>query len=284
MIKVTADSTCDLTPELLRELDVTLTPLAVLVGEESFHDGVDITPADVFRYVEQDKKICKTAAVNVYEYHRLFEQLLETYDAVIHINISAEFSSCHQSAALSAKSFNNVYVVDSRNLSSGSGHIVYLAAQMAKQNIQAEEIVRRLEDIIPRVDASFVIDKLDYLYKGGRCTGLEAFGAKLFQLKPCIEVYNGKMTVGKKYKGSFDRSLENYIKDKLKDIDDIDLTRVFITHPACGEETVDKVRELVKSLADFHEIIETRAGCTISCHCGPYTLGILFIRKTPKAI
>ncbi len=284
MVKVTADSTCDLTPRLLRELDVTLTPLAVMVGEETFHDGVDITPADVFRYVEQEGKSCRTAAVNVFEYHRLFEELLETYDAVIHINISAEFSSCYQNAALAAKSFENVYVVDSRNLSSGSGHVVYAAAEMAKRGLPAEEIVTKLNEMIPRVDASFVIDKLDYLYKGGRCTGLEAFGAKLFQLKPCIEVHAGKMTVGKKYKGSFERSLENYVKDKLRDLDDIDQSRVFITHPACSAETVLRVRELLEANANFEEIIESRAGCTISSHCGPYTLGILILRKTPKQI
>ncbi|MCE5234835.1 MAG: DegV family protein [Clostridiaceae bacterium] len=284
MVKVTADSTCDLTPELLRALDVTLTPLAILVGEQTFHDGVDIVPADIFRYVEKEGKPCSTAAVNVYEYHRLFEELLETYDAVVHINISAEFSSCHQNAALAAKSFENVHVVDSRNLSSGSGHVVCLAAEMAKKGIPAPEIVKALEDVIPRVDASFVIDKLDYLHRGGRCTGLEALGAKLLKLKPSIEVHGGKMTVGKKYMGSFERSLENYVKDKLKDIEDIDLRRVFITHPACPAETVERVRELVRSLASFEEIIETRAGCTISSHCGPDTLGILFIRKTPKAI
>ena len=284
MIKVTADSTCDLTPEILSKLNVTLTPLAIMVGEETFRDGVDIHPADVFRYVEQDGKTCKTAAVNVYEYHRLFEELLETYDAVVHINISAEFSSCYQNASLAAKSFENVYVVDSRNLSSGNGHVVYAAAEMASKGMSAPEIVERLSDLIPRVDASFVIDKLDYLHKGGRCTGLEAFGAKLFQLKPSIEVYSGKMAVGKKYKGSFDRALENYVKDKLKDLDDIDQTRVFITHPACAPETVEKVRELIKSLANFQEIIETRAGCTVSSHCGPYTLGILFLRKTPKQL
>lgn len=284
MIKVTADSTCDLTPEILSKLNVTLTPLAIMVGEDTFHDGVDIHQEDVFRFVEQEGKTCKTAAVNVYEYHRLFEELLETYDAVVHINISSEFSSCYQNASLAAKSFENVYVVDSRNLSSGNGHVVYAAAEMAKLGMSAPEIVEKLNDLIPRVDASFVIDKLDYLYKGGRCTGLEAFGAKLLQIKPSIEVFDGKMVVGKKYKGSFDHALESYVKDKLKDLDDIDQTRVFITHTACAPETVENVHELIRTLANFQEIIETRAGCTVSSHCGPYTLGILFLRKTPKQL
>jgi DegV family protein with EDD domain len=214
MIKITADSTCDLSTQILEDMNITLVPLLVLIGEEVFYDGADITPADVFRHVEEGKT-CKTAAVNTYEYECFFDELSPKYDAVIHICIGSGFSSCYQNAALAAESFKNVYVIDSQNLSSGSGHVVYEAALMARDGASAEEICHTLVDLIPRVDASFVIDRMDYLYRGGRCSGLEMLGAKILNIKPCIEVTNGKMTVGKKYKGSFDRCLEQYVRDRL---------------------------------------------------------------------
>ncbi len=282
VIKITADSTCDLSPEILNTMNITLVPLHVLVDDKAFQDGVDITPAQIFRYVGEEGKICKTAAVNVYEYESLFAELSSEYEAVIHISISSDFSSCYQNAVLAAQSFPNVYVVDSRNLSTGSGHIVYDAALMAKEGLQAKEILRRLEETIPKIDASFVIDRLDYLRRGGRCSGVEAFGATLLRIKPSIEVIDGKMKVGKKYRGSFDRCLEQYLKDKLSNRQDIDKSRIFITHPMCSEQTVAKVKEAIHRYADFEEIIETRAGCTISSHCGPDTLGILFKRKNRK--
>ncbi len=279
MIKITADSTCDLSPEILAELDITLAPLGVVVEDTTYHDGVDIFPADVFRYVDTEGKTCKTSAVNVFEYDSLFRQFASEYDAVIHVCLGSGFSACYQNARVAAEEFDNVYVIDSQNLSTGSGHIVYEAARMAKDGLTAPEICARLEDLVPRIEASFVIDRLDYLYKGGRCSALAMLGANLLQLKPCIEVIDGKMTVGKKYRGRFDHCLEMYVQDRLTGRDDIVYDRVFITHPMCSPETVEKVRETVKRLAPFVDIIETRAGCTISSHCGPNTLGILFIRK-----
>lgn len=282
IIKITADSTCDLSPGILNAMDITLVPLYIFVDDKAFRDGVDITPADIFRYVDEEGKTCKTTAVNAYEYECFFAELAQKYKTIIHICIGSNFSSCYQNATLAAKRFQNVYVVDSRNLSSGSGHIVYDAAWMAKNGVESEEICRRLEDSIPKVDASFVIDRLDYLHKGGRCSGLEAIGAKLLQIKPCIEVLGGKMKVGKKYRGSFERCLENYIKDRLFGKHDIDYSRVFITYPMCSAQTVAKVRDMIRSYADFEQIIETGAGCTVSSHCGPNTLGILYKRKNRK--
>lgn len=282
MIKITADSTCDLSPEIINAMDITLAPLHILVDGEEFSDGVDITPADLIRYVEKDGKICKTTSVNVYEYEKLFAEISDKYRAVIHICISSFFSSCYQNAILAAQKFDNVYVIDSKNLSSGSGHIVYDAALMARDGLEPEDICRMLEESIPRVDASFVINCLDYLHKGGRCSGLDAIGAKLLQIKPCIEVISGKMTVGKKYRGSFERCIEQYVKDKLQDKESIDYSRIFLTHCMCSEETVNKVKELIRYYADFEQIIETSAGCTIASHCGPSTLGILFKRNHHK--
>lgn len=282
MIKITADSTCDLSPEILNAMGITLIPLCILVDDKAFRDGVDIIPADIFRYVDEEGKTCKTAVVNVYEYELFFTELSPKNEAVIHICIGSGFSSCYQNATQAAQNFENVYVVDSRNLSSGSGHIVYDAASMAKDGVEPKEICRRLEETIPRVDASFMIDRLDYLHKGGRCSGLEAIGAELLQIKPCIEVVDGKMKVGKKYRGSFERCLRHYVKDRLYIKQDIDYSRVFITHPMCSAQTVATVREVICQYAHFDEIIETRTGCTIANHCGPNMLGILFKRRSRK--
>ena len=279
MIKITADSTCDLTPELLSAMDITIVPLNIQVDEQTFRDGVDIMPADIFRYVDTEGKTCKTAAVNIYDYQCCFETLSPQYEAVIHLCISSDFSSCYQNARIAAEAFPNVYVVDSRNLSTGHGHAVYDAALMAREGRGVQEILRALEQLIPKVEASFVIDRLDYLRKGGRCSALKAQGARLLRLKPCIEVIDGKMTVGRKYRGNFDKCLEIYVADRLAGRTDIDDSRVFITHPMCSPQTVDIVRKAVEKYGNFREIIETRAGGTISCHCGPNTLGILFKRK-----
>mgnify|MGYP000913108501 CR=1 FL=1 len=279
MIKITADSTCDLSPDILQTFDISVIPLSIIVGDKPFKDGQDITPADLFRYVDVEGKECKTAAINIYEYQCRFAELAPKHEAVIHICISSEFSSCYQNASLAAQKFPNVYVVDSRNLSSGSGHLVYDGALMAREGIKAPEIYRALNSLASKVEASFVIDRLDYLSKGGRCSALTAQGAKLLRLKPCIEVIEGKMTVGKKYRGSFEKCLVKYVRDRLNKRTDIDYSRVFITHSMCSRETVALVKETILQHADFQEIIETKAGCTISNHCGPNTLGILFKRK-----
>ncbi|QBK27016.1 DegV family protein [Ureibacillus thermophilus] len=282
MIKITADSTCDLSPEIIKQFDISLIPLHVLIDDEDFRDGIDIEPKDIFRYVGQEGKSCKTAAVNTFEYENFFKEFSPKYDAVIHISLGSGFSSCYQNAKIASEQFDNVYVVDSQNLSTGSGHIVYEAALLAQGGVQAEEIVKHLEELVPKVDASFVINTMEYLRKGGRCSGVEAFGATLLRIKPSIEVVGGKMIVGKKYRGNFDRCIVNYVKDRLENNDDIDYSRVFITHSYCSPETVQKVREAVETYAKFDEIIETTAGCTISTHCGPNTLGILYKRKSKK--
>lgn len=281
MIKITADRTCDLSPEILKDMDITTVPLYVLIGDEVYQDGEDITPAEIFQYVSEGKT-CQTTAVNIYEYESLFAKFSPKYEAVIHISLGSDFSSSCQNAVLAAQNFPNVYVVDSCNLSTGSGHLVYEAALMAREGLPAQEICRRLGELIPKVDASFVIDRVDYLHRGGRCSGIEALGAALLRIKPSIEVIDGKMKVGKKYRGSLERCLEHYVKDKLSNIQDLDESRVFITHSMCSEQTVAKVKEAVRRYANFEEIIETKAGCVISSHCGPNTLGILFKRKNKK--
>nr|WP_122013215.1 DegV family protein [Maliibacterium massiliense] len=281
MIKITADSTCDLSTELLQAWDITLAPLAIVVEDDVYRDGVDITPKEIFALSEAGK-VCKTAAVNVAEYTAFFETFLGKYDAVIHINIGQSFSSCHQNAVLAAASLQHVYVVDSANLSTGSGHLVLDAAAMARRGASARQIVDALERTKSLIDASFLIDSTTYLYRGGRCSGVENVGARLLHIKPCIEVRAGVMRVGKKYRGRFDRALVQYVKERLAGVEGIDDSRVFITHSPCDQETVANVRAAVAQYGHFQQIIETDAGCTVSSHCGPNTLGILFKRTCPQ--
>lgn len=279
MVKITADSTCDLSREITAELGVDIIPLHVLIDGIDYRDGVDISSDDIFRLVDTEGKTCSTSAANIHEYETFFSQFADKHDAIVHICIGSNLSSSFQNASMAAMGFKNVFIVDSANLSSGSGHLVYDAALLAKDGLDAQGIVDALEKTKPMVDASFVIERMDYLHKGGRCSGIELFGANLLKIKPCIEVRDGKMGVGKKYRGNFDRCLEHYVEDRLEDIASIDTERIFITHPACPPEIVEGVKESIRKRADFRQVIETRAGCTISSHCGPYTLGILFKRK-----
>lgn len=278
-IKITADSTCDLSPELIHKYDIEIIPLCVIKEGQPYRDGVNITSKDIFEHVENGGELCTTSALNVSEYQEVFAELSPKYDAVIHIGISNGFSSCIQNATIAAGEFGNVYAVDSRNLSTGSGHVVIKAAELAQSGMAPQEIVDYLNEFTARVEASFVIDKLDYLKKGGRCSSLAVLGANLLNLKPCIEVRDGAMHVAKKYKGSFEKCLLRYVKDRLEGRTDIDTGRIFITHPACSDEVVEMVRQEVEKIMHFDEVLITRAGCTVSSHCGPNTLGILFVRK-----
>lgn len=278
-IKITADSTCDLSPELVEKYGIEILPLYIIKDGKSYRDMLDIAPQDIFAHVDSGGAITTTSAINVDDYTEYFRPLSEQYDAVIHINISAGFSSCNQNANIAAEEFDNVYIVDSRNLSTGIGHVVIEAAIMAQNGASPEEIVEAMKTLVDKVEASFVVDKLDYLRKGGRCSALAALGANILSLRPCIEVKDGKMGVGKKYRGKFDACVEKYVNERLEGRTDIVTDRIFITHTPCDKKIVDMVRKTIKKHMEFTEIIETTAGCTVSSHCGPNTLGILFIRK-----
>ena len=278
-IKITSDSTSDLSPALLEQYDITVLPLYVTMGEQTCRDGVDARPEDLFAYVERTGSLPTTAAVNVADYHDCFAQFSPRHEAVIHITISSDFSSCYQNACVAAEGFSNVYVVDSRNLSTGHGLVVLEAALAAQRGEQPEAIVAHLNEVASQVEASFVVDKLDYLVKGGRCSSAAALGANLLKLKPCIEVVDGRMKVGKKYRGNYDKVLLQYVRERLDGRDDLALDRIFVTHTPCRPETVEAVKAEIQTYAPFSEIIETTAGCTISSHCGPNTLGILFLRS-----
>ena len=278
-IKILSDSTCDLPQEVLEKYNITMMPLSVIKDGEQFTDGVTITPAEIFNHVAAGGDLCSTAAVNIGEYEDFFAKYAKDYDGVIHINISAEFSSCHQNACLAAADFENVRVVDSRNLSTGQGLVVLKACELAASGKDLDQIAEQLRDFTNKVEASFLLDRLEYMVKGGRCSATAALGANLLNLKPCIEVKDGKMGVVKKYRGNYAKCLSSYVKDRLAERDDIDKGILFVTHTPVSEECFQAVEATVAQYNDFKSTYWNEAGCTVSCHCGPGTLGVLFVRK-----
>ena len=279
-IKITADSTCDLSPELIAANNISITPLTVDKGGQLFRDGVDIQPADIFAHVSGGGAICSTAAVNVYDYQTLFRELSQEYDAVVHITIGSDFSACYQNACAASEDLDNVYVVDSRNLSTGHGHVVMEACRLAKEwDGDVAVMCEQLREFTGRVVASFLLDRLDYMAKGGRCSTVTALGANLLKLKPCIEVIDGKMVVVKKYRGRYDKCLTDYVHDRLAGRDDILRDILFITHSPVKPDEMAAVQAAVQQCDPFENVYDTDAGCTVSCHCGPGTLGVLFVRK-----
>lgn len=278
-IKITADSTCDLSPALLKEHDITLAPLTVVKDGTHFTDGVTITPQDIFAHVAAGGSLCSTAAVSIGEYQALFGRFAGKYDALVHITIGSKFSACYQNACLAAAEFPNVRVIDSQNLSTGQGHVVLEACLRRNTCGSPEALCRELQDLTGKVEASFLLSRLDYMVKGGRCSSAAALGANLLNLKPCIEVRNGQMLVVKKYRGPYAKCLATYVRDRLADRSDLRRDRLFITSTPVDPACMTAVREAVSQYGHFQEVLETSAGCTVSCHCGPGTLGVLFIRK-----
>ena len=278
-IKILSDSTCDLSARLLQENDITLVPLTVVKGDEQFKDGVTITPADIFSHVAQGGALCSTAANSIGEYAELFERFSPEYDGVILVTIGSGFSTCYQSACLAAEDYSNVRVIDSQNLSTGQGLVVLKACELAKTADDLDVLADTLRAFTAKVEASFLVDKLDYLVKGGRCSAAAALGANLLNLKPCIEVREGKMMVVKKYRGKYDKCLAGYVRERLENREDLDHGTLFVTKTVVSDECYAGVMEAVHTYDEFENIYETTAGCTVSCHCGPGTLGILFVRK-----
>ena len=277
--QITSDSTCDLSPELLQRYNIRLLPLYVNMDGKTLRDGVDVRPDDIYAHVSAGGGLPKTAAVNLADYVRMFTELSAQNDFVIHICISLDFSCCYQNAKLAAADFDNVYVVDSRNLSTGHGLVVLEAERMARAGMAPDEIVAALQELTGRVEASFILDRLDYMKMGGRCSAVTLLGANLLKLRPCIEVKDGKMGVGKKYRGSYVKCMEHYVRDRLENCDDLLYDTIFITHTPVPQEILDTVHRTVRECGDFKHIYETNAGCTISCHCGEGTLGVLYLHK-----
>ena len=278
-IKITCDSTCDLPEEIYAKYDVEKIALSVTLGDDQYRDGVNITAPELFAYVKETGTLPKTSAISMGEYLDVFGKYVAADYTVIHISLSSNLSASHQNALLAAQELGHVYVVDSRNLSSGSGHLVIEAAEMAQQGMEAEAIVARLNEMKERLDVSFVLQTLEYLQKGGRCSSVTALGARALQLRPEIRVSDGGMGVGKKYRGSMEKSVLDYVRGRLEGRDDVDTRRIFVTHSHMDPAVVSKVIALVKELHPFEEVIESSAGCTICSHCGPNCLGVLFFKK-----
>lgn len=280
-ILLSADSTCDISGELLESTGAKLFPLHIILGDKSYKDGVEIKPDDIYANFKATGKLPKTSAVNVQEYIDRFKPYIDDGYDIIHINLGSALSSSFQNCTAAAQKLGHIYPIDSCNLSSGSGHLVIEASKLIRQGLPAGEISQQLKALVPKCHASFVIDKLDYLRAGGRCSTLAMLGANLLRIKPSIYVDNkdGSMTVGKKYRGTLEKVLVTYVHEKLSQYDKIRDERIFVTHAGIDEKYVNIVREEVEKLHFFRNIYVERASCTISSHCGPGTIGILFMTE-----
>ncbi len=279
-IHIIADSTCDLSPEQIGQYHIQIIPLYVTINGKSYQDGIEIKAEDIFRHVTDGGDLPKTAAIPVGTYAQLFDEALKEHDTIICLSIGSKFSSCYQNACIAAEGNERIAVVDSANLSTGFGHVVLQAAKKAAEGLSHTEIASYLrENVIPKVDASFIIDRLDYLHKGGRCSTVAVLGSNMLKLKPCIVVQDGEMRVAKKYRGNYTACVTQYVNDRLSDADALQKDLIFITHTRAEQGAVDAARAAVCAHNKFDSIVETVAGCTVSSHCGPNTLGVLFIRK-----
>ena len=281
-IKIISDSTADLPKELLEKYDIEVIPLSVTLGENTYKDGVDICAQDIFDFYNSNKILPKTSAVSVLEYTEIFAHWVEKGYDVIHFTISSTMSSCYQNACIAAVELGHVWSIDSANLSSGIGLQVVLAAELAAKGESAEVIAREIAEAKTRVDASFILNQLEFLHKGGRCSGVAALGANLLKLKPCIEVVNGAMKVGKEYRGAYEKCALEYVKDRLEGNDNIESDIIFLTYTGVDEKLLKEIEKEIKKHHKFHTIIVNNAGSTITGHCGPGTFGILYFRKENK--
>jgi len=282
MIKIISDSTCDLSPELIEKYNISILPLHVILGEDERLDGVNITPDELYLWSDTNKTTPKTSAPSIEDAVELFKPIIEAGDEIIAFSISAEMSTSNNCMILAADELDagdKVTVIDSASLSTGIGLLVVEAAIMASMGHSRSTISARIEELKPLVRASFVVDTLTYLHRGGRCSGLAAMAGGMLKLHPRIFVENGKMDAGKKYRGKYSEIVLHYAKDMEADILNSRKDRVFITHSGIDESVIDSVREYLESLNYFDEVLITRAGSVVSSHCGYGTLGVLFISK-----
>ncbi|MCR4879626.1 MAG: DegV family EDD domain-containing protein [Bacilli bacterium] len=280
-IAVSAESTIDLPKNLLQKYQINTLPFTVLLGEEAGYDG-EITPEIIFDYVDRTSVLPKTSAVNEFQYEEYFKSLKKDYDAIVHISLSSEISSSCQNATNVAKNMKDVYVINSKSLSTGIALLAIYARQLVDSGLAAKEVADKVSKRVPAVQASFVLNTVDYLYKGGRCSSLQRFGVNLLRIKPQIIVKkDGTMASGSKYRGKNREVVEKYCLDTLKEFNTPCKDIVFITHSSASQDMVDTARDILERKG-FKEIIETKAGATISSHCGPKCLGILYFNDGSK--
>jgi len=275
-IAISAESTIDLQQDLLDKYDIKVIPYTVILGNEEAIDGV-ITPQKIFDFVKQTNILPKTCAINEEQYYNFFNGMLKDYDAVIHFTLSKEISSTYNHAVDASKKLKNVYIINSASLSTGIALLAIKARELAEKGTTVETIVQTCTNLTEKVSASFILDKLDYLHKGGRCSGVALLGANLFSIKPQIILANGKMIVGKKFLGKWDKLIGKYCEETLKAASSYDLEHAFITYTSASPECVMVARKALEAKG-FKNIHETHASATITSHCGPNTLGILFIK------
>ncbi len=276
-ILISADSTCDLNSTLLQENHIAVTPLYVYFGQEERRDGIDCSPEEIFAYTRQTGKLCTTAAVSIGDYESFFAEMCGRYDAVIHFTISSEMSSCYQNACAAAEAYaGKVRVVDSRSVSAGIGLQVLRAAEDRDAGLSADEIYTRAMERRSRVCITFVLDTLEYMHKGGRCSTVAALGANLLRLRPCIETVDGRMQVGKKYRGTLQKVIKDLIHDHLQGRSDIRADVSLIPNSLTDPATVEMVVSELSAMQGFGRIENCPLGATVVCHCGPDTLGIVF--------
>lgn len=279
-VKIIADSTCDLSPELIRLHDIAVIPLYVTLGDESRKD-TEITMEEIFAYTDRTKQTPKTSAITIGDFTDAFRPFIEAGQDIVYVGISSKFSSTVASAVIASADFpaGRIEVVDSRNLSTGIGLLLLLAGELAEQGMGAAETASRLRAAAPKVRASFVIDTLLYLYRGGRCSAVQMFGANALNLKPSIVVQDGEMRPDKKYRGSMLRCAEKYASDVLAGAGNADRRHAFVTYSPSEPDIVDAVRSLVEGSGLFGEVSLTSAGCVVTSHCGPNTIGVLYMEK-----
>ena len=280
MIRIFADSTCDLSEELISRYQITILPLHVVLGETEYLDGSEITPDEIYAWSSENKLPPKTSAVSMETVGKAYASALNAGDEIISFSISSDMSTTANVMRLTAQELDaeeRITVIDSMNLSTGEGLLVVAAAEMAQKGMSRSEIEQKICSLRPLVRASFVVDTLTYLHRGGRCSGLAALAGGALKLHPRIAVSDGKMAPGKKYRGAMGKTILVYAKDMEEELLQAQPAHVFITHSGCPQAEIDAVKAYVESLNRFEEIHVTRAGGVISSHCGPGTLGVLFI-------
>jgi EDD domain protein, DegV family len=278
-VKIVADSTCDLNAELLKRYDIEVIPLNVNLGDQSYLDGVTVHTPDLFEYYNKTGKLPTTSAPTPAYYEDFYRRWTDEGCEVVHFSISSELTVTPNIAKMAAEKFGNVYPVDSRNVSSGMGIMAVKAAELRDAGVPAAEIAKTVAAMAGKVRTSVVISTLLYMYKGGRCTGLQALGANLLNLKPGMDVLNGKLELTRKYRGALEKVLCQMVEDKLKGADDIDLSRIMIINYDVKDSTIEAVKAKIREYQDFQEIIVNDCGCSVSVHCGPGTLGIIYMVK-----
>ena len=282
MVKIIADSTCDLSKELIEQYDISIIPLHIVLEEKEYKDGSEISPDEIYQWSDENKTTPKTSAPSIDDTMDVLRNIIDSGNEAVMFCISEKMSTTGNVFRMAAEELgaeDKVSVIDSANLSTGIGQLVIEAAMMAKEGKTRKEITVEMEHLKPLVRASFVVDTLVYLHRGGRCSSVATMAGGILKLHPKIVVEEGAMEATKKYRGKMDSVITNYAKDMEEDLKNARKERVFITHSGCTQEIIDRVYAYLEGLNHFDEILVTRAGGVISSHCGPGTLGVLYIME-----